>query len=54
MNRIAEDDWHIIAERPGAEPVVIKGLKSKADVDGWLVGSGRIDWLRSEVMRSDG
>ena len=54
MKRIAEDDWHIIAERPGAEPVVIKGLKSKADVDGWLVGSGRIDWLRSEVMRSDG
>ena len=48
MQRISEDDWHIIAERPGAEAAVIKGLKSKADVDEWLAGSRRIDWLRSQ------
>ena len=48
MLRIAEDDWHIIAERPGAETAVIKGLKSKSDVDEWLSGSRRIDWLRSQ------
>jgi len=27
MLRTAEDDWHIIAERPGAETAVIKGLQ---------------------------
>jgi hypothetical protein len=48
MLRIADDDWHIIAERPGAETAVIKGLKSKSDVDEWLSGSRRIDWLRSQ------
>jgi len=48
MLRIAEDDWQIIAECPGVETVHIKGLKSKADVDEWLSGSRRIDWLRSQ------
>jgi hypothetical protein len=48
MLRVEEDDWHIIAERPGAETVVIKGLKSKSDVDEWLSGSRRIGWLRSQ------
>lgn len=48
MKRIAEDDWQIIAEFPGAEPRYIKGLKSKAEVDEWLSGSRRIDWLRSQ------
>jgi hypothetical protein len=46
MQRITEGDRHIIAERPGAEAAVIKGLKSKADVDEWLaavvsIGSDR-------------
>jgi hypothetical protein len=45
MERVAADDWQIIAECPGVETVVIKGLKSKAE---WLSGSRRIDWLRSQ------
>jgi hypothetical protein len=48
MLRVAEDDWQIIAECPGTEPVRIKGLTSKADVDAWLSGSRKIDWLRSQ------
>ena len=48
MQRIAEDDWQILAEYPGVEPRYIKGLKSKAEVDEWLQGARRIDWLRSQ------
>lgn len=48
MKRIAEDDWQIVAEYPGEEDRVIKGLTSKAAVDEWLTGSRRIDWLRSQ------
>jgi hypothetical protein len=48
MQRITEDDWQILAEYPGAEPRYIKGLKSKAEVDEWLQGTRRIDWLRSQ------
>jgi hypothetical protein len=48
MKRIAEDDWQIIAEYPGLEDRIIKGLTSKAEVDEWLSGSRRIDWLRSQ------
>jgi len=48
IKRIAEDDWQIIAQYPGADDRVIKGLKSKADVDDWLNGTRRIDWLRSQ------
>ena len=48
MQRIAEDDWQILAEYPGAEPRYTKGLKSKAEVDEWLQGTRRIDWLRSQ------
>ena len=48
MKRIAEDDWQIIAQYPGADDRVIKGLKSKADVDDWLNGTRRVDWLRSQ------
>jgi len=48
MQRIAEDNWEIIAEYPGVEDRRIKGLKSKAEVDEWLNGSRRIDWLRSQ------
>ena len=48
MKRITEDDWQIIAERPGTETAIIKGFKTKADVDEWLAGSRRIDWLRSQ------
>lgn len=48
MQRIAADDWEIIADCPGKEPVTIKGLKTKAEVDEWLSGSRKIDWLRSQ------
>jgi hypothetical protein len=48
MQRIAEDNWQILAEYPGAEPRYIKGLTSKADVDDWMQGKRRIDWLRSQ------
>ncbi len=48
MQRIAEDDWQILAEYPGHEVRIIKGLTSKADVDDWLSGERRIDWLRSQ------
>jgi hypothetical protein len=48
MKRIAGDDWQILAERPGEEPIVITSLKTKAEVDEWLSGSRKIDWLRSQ------
>ena len=46
--RIAEGDWQIEAHCPGAEIRYIKGLTSKADIDEWMQGSRRIDWLRSQ------
>jgi hypothetical protein len=45
--RISADDWQIAAECPGAEPALITGLKSKADVDDWMNGERRISWLRA-------
>jgi hypothetical protein len=48
MKRIAADDLAIEAHYPGVEIRHIKGLKSKAEVDEWLQGTGRIDWLRSQ------
>jgi len=48
LQRIAEGDWQVVAETPGAEPQYIKGFKSKAEVDEWLTGRGRLDWLRSQ------
>jgi hypothetical protein len=48
MQRIAEDNWQILAECPGTETKYIKGLKSKAEVDEWLEGNRRIDWLRAQ------
>ena len=47
MDRIAPDDWQIVAECAGSEPEYIKGLKSKAEVDEWLAGEGRTAWLRA-------
>lgn len=48
MQRIAENDWQIVAEYPGQEDRIIKGLTSKVDVDDWLNGERRIGWLRSQ------
>jgi hypothetical protein len=46
--RIAEDDWNILAEYPGVEPVRLPGFKSKAEIDEWMNGDRRIAWLRSQ------
>jgi len=48
MQRIAPDDWQIEATCPGTDVRHIKGFKSKVEVDEWLTGSRRIDWLRSQ------
>jgi hypothetical protein len=48
MQRIEEGDWLIEAHYPGADVRYIKGFKSKTEVDEWLAGSRRIDWLRSQ------
>jgi hypothetical protein len=46
--RIAEGEWHILAECPGVEPVHIRGFKSKTEIDEWMNGERRIAWLRSQ------
>ena len=46
--RLAEDEWQIEARYPGAEIRYISGFKSKAEIDDWLQGTRRIDWLRSQ------
>jgi hypothetical protein len=46
--RIAEDDWQIEAHYPGAEIRHIKPFKSKAEIDEWLQGLRRLEWLRSQ------
>jgi hypothetical protein len=48
MQRIKEDDWQVQAHYPGVEVRYIKGFKSKVEVDEWLMGSRRLDWLRSQ------
>jgi hypothetical protein len=48
MERITEDDWQIQAHYPGVEIRYIRGFKSKAEIDDWLAGSRRINWLRSQ------
>jgi hypothetical protein len=48
MQRVEEGDWQIQAHYPGAEVRYVKGFKSKAEVDEWLAGEGKINWLRSQ------
>jgi hypothetical protein len=48
FDRVAEGEWQIEAYYAGAEIRYIRGFKSKAEVDEWLTGSRRIDWLRSQ------
>jgi hypothetical protein len=48
LSRVAEGDWQIEAHYPGVEIRYIKGFKTKAEVDEWLQGTRRIDWLRSQ------
>jgi hypothetical protein len=46
--RIAENDWQIVATRPGEPDRIIKGLTSRDDCYEWINGSRKIDWLRSQ------
>jgi len=46
--RIAEGDWQIEAVCPGVETQYISGFKTKVEIDEWLQGTRRIDWLRSQ------
>ena len=48
LNRIAEGEWQIVAEYPGAEDRYIKGFTNKAECHDWLNGTRKIDWLRSQ------
>jgi hypothetical protein len=48
LERVAEGDWQIQAHYPGEEVRTIKGFKTKVEVDEWMNGSLRIDWLRSQ------
>ena len=48
MQRIKEGEWEIVAHYPGVDDRHIKGFKTKAKVDEWLLGTRRIDWLRSQ------
>jgi hypothetical protein len=47
-NRIAEGDWQIQAICPGVDTKFIGGFKTKAEIDEWLAGDGKIKWLRSQ------
>jgi hypothetical protein len=44
--RIAEDEWQIEAHYPEVEVRHISGFKSKTEIDEWLQGNRRIDWLK--------
>jgi hypothetical protein len=46
--RIAEGEWQIEAHVPGEDIRYITGLKSKTEIDEWMQGTRRIDWLRSQ------
>jgi hypothetical protein len=48
MRRVKEGEWEVDAHYPGVEVRHIRGFKCKAEVDEWLGGSRRIDWLRSQ------
>ncbi len=46
--RIAEGDWQIQAHYPDVEIRYVTGFKTKAEIDEWLNGDGKIRWLRSQ------
>jgi hypothetical protein len=48
LERVAEGEWQIQAHHPDVQVRLIKGFKTKAEVDEWLNGTKRIDWLRSQ------
>jgi hypothetical protein len=48
LSRVAEGDWQIAAHCPNGEIQYIKGFKAKEEIDEWMQGTRRIDWLRSQ------
>ncbi|HEX3710386.1 MAG TPA: hypothetical protein VHV56_10925 [Pseudolabrys sp.] len=46
--RIAEGEWQIEAHYPDVEIRIVDGFKSKAEIDEWIAGDGKIRWLRSQ------
>jgi hypothetical protein len=46
--RIADGEWQMEAHYAEAEIRYIKGFKSKAAIDEWHAGEGKIKWLRSQ------
>jgi hypothetical protein len=46
--RSAEGDWRIEAHYEQVETRYISGFASKTEVDEWLAGTRKIDWLRSQ------
>jgi hypothetical protein len=46
--RIAEGDWQIEAHYEEAEIRYISGFASKEEIDEWLAGTRKVDWLRSQ------
>jgi hypothetical protein len=48
FERVAEGDWRIEAKCAGAETQYINGFTTKAAVDEWMSGDGRLKWLRSQ------
>jgi hypothetical protein len=47
-SRLIERYYRLARAYPGAELRHVKGFKSKAEIDEWLQGSGRVAWLRSQ------
>jgi len=43
--RVEEDDWQIRAYCSGARIEYITGFLSRAEIDEWLSGEGRQNWL---------
>jgi hypothetical protein len=51
FKRIDEGNWQIEAHGgPDTEVRYVTGFKDKAEVDAWLNGTKRIDWLRSQGL----
>jgi hypothetical protein len=48
LQRVAEGDWQVQAHCPGVDIRYVNGFKTKAEVDEWLNGDGKIRWLRSQ------
>ncbi len=46
--RIAEGNWTIQADYPGAPQREITGLSSKEEAHEWINGERKIAWLRSQ------